>query len=246
MAEWKAMIYNMHHGKAADGTSNLERIAGVIRESGADIVGFNEVDRFFSRRSGFADQFEWLRERLDMNGVFGPALTRKKGNYTGEYGNALFSRFPIRSHANHGLRSRRLRISEPRSLLEADIELPSGLPLKVFLTHLSVIPVLRRIQAGLVAERIGAAERPAILLGDLNLIPHSAAWRRLSGVLDDAAQRSLGISLNTFPSIFPATQKDYIFVHPEVRVRDIDVFLHDRHASDHLPLLATLAFEPLY
>lgn len=47
------MSYNIHHGVGLDNQLSLERIAGVIRDAGADIVGLQEVDRFYGERSGF-------------------------------------------------------------------------------------------------------------------------------------------------------------------------------------------------
>jgi endonuclease/exonuclease/phosphatase family metal-dependent hydrolase len=46
------MSFNIHHGQGTDGVLDLERIARVIRASGADIVGLQEVDRHFGGRGG--------------------------------------------------------------------------------------------------------------------------------------------------------------------------------------------------
>ncbi|KIL34401.1 hypothetical protein SD71_20500 [Cohnella kolymensis] len=241
MTELKIMIYNMHHGKGMDGQPNLERIAKLVKEIDPDIIGFNEVDRFFHKRSGFKDQFSWFCGELGLNCAFGAAITRKKGDTIREYGNALFSRFPIVSHTNHGLRARRLTISEPRSVLEAGIDLGGKQLLKVFLSHLSFIPILRRIQTELVVQRLEAESGPSVLMGDFNMIPGSGSWNKITRVLNDVTHQLHGRPLSTFPSVHPVTQKDYIFTSPQIVIRNAETIDRDRRASDHLPLLTKVS-----
>ena len=40
----KVMSYNIHHGEGTDRRLDLERIAAVIADSGADIVALHELD----------------------------------------------------------------------------------------------------------------------------------------------------------------------------------------------------------
>ena len=54
------MTFNIHHGKGVDKQANLSRIAEVIDICNADIIGLNEVDRHFSKRSLYEDQAGWL------------------------------------------------------------------------------------------------------------------------------------------------------------------------------------------
>ena len=238
--EVKVMIYNIHHGQGRNGRSNLERVAEVVRACGADIVGFNEVDRFFGRRSGFVDQYAWLADRLGMHGAFGASITRRKGAVVREYGNAVLSRFPIVSHRNHGYRARGLIVSEPRAVLEADVELGLSRPLKLFVTHLSFIPVLQRIQIELMAARFGKAPAPAVLMGDMNMRPGQVSWRKLARLAQDAGRDNDGQPLPTFPSTSPVTQKDYIFATREIRVIASGTDASAPDVSDHLPLWAVL------
>ena len=49
------MTYNIHHGKGIDKVVDLKRIADVITQSGAEIIGLNEVDIHFSNRSHFVN-----------------------------------------------------------------------------------------------------------------------------------------------------------------------------------------------
>jgi endonuclease/exonuclease/phosphatase family metal-dependent hydrolase len=226
-----------------DGRPNLDRILRLIRETGPDFIGFNEVDRFFSKRSGFVDQFGWFCGQLKMNCAFGASITRKKGSMVREYGNALFSRFPLLTYQSHGLRSRGLAISEPRALLEAKVELGPGRILNLCLTHLSVIPVLRRIQADLIVNRLLPERSSTLLMGDFNMVPGSRSWNKFASILQDSAVCFPTGPLLTFPSVLPVTQKDYMFTGPSIVVRSIEIPVSDRMASDHLPILATMGWE---
>ena len=49
----KVMSYNIHHAVGQDGILDLERIAKVIEDSGAEIIGLQEVDNHWSERSQF-------------------------------------------------------------------------------------------------------------------------------------------------------------------------------------------------
>ena len=51
-ATLRVMTWNIRHGEGLDGRVDLERIAAVIRASGADLVGLQEVDRGVRRTGG--------------------------------------------------------------------------------------------------------------------------------------------------------------------------------------------------
>ncbi|MBL4641696.1 MAG: hypothetical protein JKX86_07725 [Verrucomicrobiales bacterium] len=66
----RVMTYNIHHAEGLDGKVDLERIANVIRQSNADIVALQEVDKN-TRRTGGIDMPADLARRTGMNIVFG-------------------------------------------------------------------------------------------------------------------------------------------------------------------------------
>ncbi len=70
------LSYNIHHGVGGDGRLDLDRIAAVIRDSGADVAALQEVDRHWSARSGLADQAKELARRLRMHHAYGANLDR--------------------------------------------------------------------------------------------------------------------------------------------------------------------------
>src|SRR5690606_1310461 len=102
----KVMSFNIAHGMGMDGQVDLERTAQVIEGSGATIVALQEVDRYFSDRSFYMDQVEWLSERLGMYAAFGANLNQAPDNPerpNRQYGNATLSTYPIKYAENHFL-----------------------------------------------------------------------------------------------------------------------------------------------
>lgn len=73
------MSYNIHHGVGIDGQLSLQRIADVIRDSGAEIVGLQEVDRHYGERSDFKDQAKELADLLGYHYAYGANLDLEPG-----------------------------------------------------------------------------------------------------------------------------------------------------------------------
>jgi len=94
----RVMSYNIRWGLGTDGRYRLDRIAAVIREAGADLVGLQEIERG-SPRSRFLDQPARLARMLGMEVAFGANL--RLGSWC--FGNALLSRWPIRGWRNVSL-----------------------------------------------------------------------------------------------------------------------------------------------
>ena len=58
----KVASYNIHKCRGVDGVTRPDRIIGVIRELGADVIALQEVDRRFGRRGGLLDPSAIERE----------------------------------------------------------------------------------------------------------------------------------------------------------------------------------------
>lgn len=238
----RVVTFNIHHGKGTDGRLKLERTADLLEGLEADIIGLNEIDRYFSKRSRYMDQVAYLAERLRMNYAFGPAVTfrAKEASMLRQYGSAILTRYPIVFSQNHAYD--RSGIWEGRALLETGIQL-SGRQIRVFVTHLSLNPLSQKKQIEGILERIsGTGSEPVIALGDWNMKPGSKSWQAITAHLNDVC-RILGLSRKacaTFPSYRPGFQLDYIFVSRHFHavaagpVRDVSF------ASDHLPMSAEL------
>lgn len=237
----KVMTFNMHHGRGMDGKLNLERIAEMIEDNGPELVGLNEVDRCFSRRSDYVDQAGWLAERLGMNHVFGATLNLrwKKGALERQYGNALLSRYPIVSADNIPM-DFYVTIIEGRAFLETEI-LVHDLPVKVCVTHLSLSPFLHRKQTEFIQSRIASSRQPMIVMGDMNMRPGTRKWRQMTGQITDVCFSAGKSPCCTFPSFRPIVQLDYVFASSTIGIDAVEAVRTTPFASDHLPLLATLS-----
>ena len=235
------MTYNIHHGKGIDNQVNLHRIAEVIEKSDADIIGLNEVDKHFSKRSNYEDQISWLAKQLNMYEAFSPSLSLKsKHSPTArQYGNALLSRFPIvikRSYPFNFISG----LIEGRSLLEATIQTNKQL-LQIYVTHLSLNPFLHRKQTDFIVNQLHKDSHPAIVMGDWNMKPGSRGWRKIARETQDAwhiAGKGRGY---TYPSLRPRIRLDYIFASRNFQIVEAEVLTQMPKGSDHFPLKATLS-----
>ena len=142
-----------------------------------------------------------------------------------------------------------------RTALFALVDGPFG-PIPFFTTQLSSTvggsglrcEQVRRL-AQFVAEETGGGGT-AVLTGDLNAEPDSAAYQLLTEALKDTRQASetghFGPdgTFGTFtPHDQPAPRIDYIFVSTGIRVMREGTLAHHwngRHASDHWPVMAEL------
>src|ERR1044071_2817339 len=86
----RVATYNVHGCVGMDGQRSERRIAEVIANMSADIVGLQELD-LGRARSAHADQAALIAEKLGWKYHFHPAM--RSGDE--QYGNAIVSRFPI-------------------------------------------------------------------------------------------------------------------------------------------------------
>lgn len=205
--------YNIQYGKGQDGLYDLERIAREVEA--ADVIAMQEVTSGFAR-SDFVDQAAWFAARLNRHMVYGAtydvdaSFTDAAGqvvNRRRRFGNAVFSRFPIRS-----TRTLPLPFLPPadqqdvqRCAVEAVIDLPGG-PIRIYSIHLSHltpgtrIPQIEALKAMVTsAPRDGMAwangrdddwtegwaepvpPEPCLLFGDFNLRPDGPEYPMLVG-----------------------------------------------------------------
>jgi endonuclease/exonuclease/phosphatase family metal-dependent hydrolase len=224
-ATLRVLTYNLHHCQGMDGKVDVERIAAVIRSVKPDIVALQEVDRNVSR-SGRTDQAAELGRLTGMEAIFGRAIDLD----TGQYGNAVLTRLPVRASATYPLPG-----AEPRVLLEVEFE-----GFRFFSTHLDVgRDEGRRLES--VAEINRRAKGPSILAGDLNAALGSGPLQALAAEWKLAGE---GQSLPTFPSRSPTRQIDFILFRPAAGWRVVEVrVIEEPVASDHAPLFAVLERE---
>jgi endonuclease/exonuclease/phosphatase family metal-dependent hydrolase len=224
----KVISYNIHHGANAQEELTLAQIGDYIKNSGADLVGLQEVDSL-CRRSGSQDQMKLLADMTGMNYAF----YRHFAYDGGAYGLGILSRFPILEQKNDRITS--IKNGKKESLAQLSVRVAIGGKEILFSTvHLALDQGTRLIQAREVLEHL-SIEIPVILTGDFNALPDTEEIQlihRRYPMQDSSLQP-------TFPHHQPIKKIDYIFADPRIGrgltvVRVPVEILH----SDHLPLEA--------
>jgi endonuclease/exonuclease/phosphatase family metal-dependent hydrolase len=222
--------YNVHRCIGTDGGRDLVRIARVIHELAADVIALQEVEggpdpgatreplAFLARATGF---------------VAVPGAVRS--DHRGDYGNALLTRFPVRS-----ARSLDLSVAgrEPRGAIDVTVDLDDGRA-RIIATHLGLRGRERRVQIErLLLAASSLVDGPPILIGDFN------EWRRRSSLVRSLGARFGGFAAPaTFPSWRPILALDRIWVGTPWVLHAVIAHRSPlaRVASDHLPLVAALS-----
>ena len=223
----RVAAYNIHRAVGADRRRDPARIAAVIRELDADVVGLQEVD-WHDGPDGADSPYEYLAHLPGYEAVAGPNLR----DHRGHYGNMLLTRRPIG-------RVRLLDLSEPgrepRGAIDADVVAQDGMLLRVVVTHLGLgLGERRRQAARLCAETADRPEQPTLFIGDFNdWLPGSPTLRPLLEGCEATARPA------SFPAFLPVLALDRILARalpaaPRVR-RHASALA--RRASDHLPLV---------
>ena len=214
--------YNIHKAEGMDRRVDLSRIALVLKEIDADLVGVQEVYR---------PQAEALAGSLGMRMVMG--ATRIHAGLP--YGNAVFTRLAIQASYTFDL-TRPTR--QPRGGMRLDL-LVAGRMLHLFNVHfgLKIRERVEQVEA-LVREQILNVELvgPRVLMGDLN------EW--FPGPVGRALRRELhGPRIRrTHPSPLPLFPLDRIYWDRDLQAVGFHVHRSRlaRVASDHLPVVARL------
>ncbi len=232
------LSFNIHHAQGTDDVLDLARVAGVIRDSGADVVGLQEVDRHYSARSEWADQAAELARMLGYHVVFGANIDRDPpaaGSPRIQYGTAILSRYPITAWDNtHLFRSPN---QEQRGLLHAVLDV-RGVAVHVYDTHLAASSQVDRLeQTRQITELIGDTT-PAVLVGDLNALPEAPEIATLNAAFTDTWPVSGKGAGATYPAEAPDRRIDYIYASRSVQPLVTRVLDGAPVASDHLPLMS--------
>jgi endonuclease/exonuclease/phosphatase family metal-dependent hydrolase len=232
--------FNIHHGRGTDGRLDLARIARVIRASGADVAGLQEVDRHFAGRSDWADQAAGLAALLDCHVAYGANIDLDPpapGKPRPQFGNAVLSRYPIARWENTHLFGS--PGEEQRGLLHAEVDM-AGVPLHVYVTHLAVSSPADRIEQARQIVRMAGRSDPAVLLGDFNARPQTPEIDILGAALTDAwAAPPAGGRPGPHPDA-PEARIDYVFTSRRLTATWTRFSTDDPAASDHLPVVSRL------
>lgn len=229
----RILTFNIKHGATMNGDFDLDVIAKVIQDARPDFVALQEVD-VKTRRARGIDLAAALADRTGMAAAFGKAMDYSGG----QYGNAILSRHGIEASESVALPF--TPENEPRAAIAADIALPGGQSIRFISTHLEVASENARLaQARAINERFGRDKTPAILAGDFNAQPGSAAMAELAKSWTIACGDN---PAPTFPSSNPDIKIDYVLFRPAGRwtVQETRV-IQDKVASDHCAYLVVLS-----
>jgi endonuclease/exonuclease/phosphatase family metal-dependent hydrolase len=258
----KLITFNMAHGRGLglhQGLrrnrkilDNLDKIATLLRDSGADVIALQEVDTN-AIWTGKHNQVEYLQNALGY--PYSVAGTNNLGprSIPLQYGNALISRFPILFDQNIRFADRDRRLGGKGCLY---VELDAGgrkIPiLNLHLDHKSRRERLVQIEKIIHFVQHRRSETSVdhfcspVLCGDFNSrnVPLDAT-HKLHTWLNESVDFENYILLpskeRTFPSHWPQRTIDFIFLPEQFRSPNCRVLRG--YWSDHLPVLAE--FEPV-
>lgn len=222
----RVAAYNIHRAVGSDRRRDPRRIARVIEELDADVVGLQEVD-WQHEWDEAESPLEMLTHLPGYAAVPGPNLR----DHRGHYGNLLLTRLPLGGIRRIDLAERG---REPRGAIDADLVTRGG-KLRVIVTHLGLGLGERRRQAVRLARALDQQPgAPTVLMGDFNeWMPGSPTLRPF---LRQAADTRPPAS---FPSWLPVLALDRVlayWVGAPLHCRRHGSALA-RRASDHLPVV---------
>jgi endonuclease/exonuclease/phosphatase family metal-dependent hydrolase len=243
MERLRVVTYNVHKCRGLDNRVRPARIAEVIQETEADVIGLQEV---ISVEAGAPDEHQarFIAERLGFYYTIGE--NRRLNN--GAYGNVLLSRFPFEHVHNYDIS---WRSREPRGCLRADIALNNGsILLHIFNVHLGTAFIERRYQGKRLCSvdilNNSGVKGPRIVMGDFNEWTRGLTSRLLSAHLESVDLMRYLRHKKTYPGIFPILHLDHVYYDPSLQL--VNFILHRSRtaliASDHLPLIADFILAP--
>lgn len=216
-----------------------------------DILCVQEYDRSLSlepaalcRKEGLIHQFRLKGEEL---GIFSRypivnATSRMFNNVYGyQYADILIEGKTIRVYNVH-LQSNAItgiaaRVAETGSLREKR----TWRDIRGMLGRYRRAARVREEQAAEIAEQLRTSPYPVLLCGDLNDVPQSFVYNRISATLQDAFQEAgLGLGI-TYAGPIPGLRIDVILTDPSLEVQRCQI--GETEFSDHRPIMAIIGLK---
>jgi endonuclease/exonuclease/phosphatase family metal-dependent hydrolase len=225
----RVLTYNIRQGFDAVGVPAMQRIAGEIERTNADVIALQEVGRGWTFVGG-ADIVAYLKSRFpDYEMHFIPVNGQL-------WGTALLSRLPIREPDGRAFESvaGAFRYGYAAGTMRVD-----GEDVRVVSVHMTAGldvdgPDARTDEVEQLLRSVGSAPN-AIIAGDLNAHPDEAPVQRIvaAGYLDAGALVGLA-DIETWPARAPDERIDYVFARGRLEADRGDI--RRTTASDHLPV----------
>lgn len=211
--------------------------AGVLRAVRAvnpAILGMNEVDEGLPR-SGMLRTTAYFGKLLGTESRFSCAY-RFDG---GEYGNALFSTYPILSHETVEIPTINPK-SEPRAILHDTLSV-GGKTIHVCVLHMGLSKPERESAIRTLRELLASVRDPVIVMGDFYLTPDDETLLPLREILHNTGD-ALPAGSVSYPGQdhLPEEKRviDYIFVSKQFTTCSVEI--PRIGCSDHSPYTAVL------
>lgn len=247
--EFNVMSFNIHSGIGMDGTYDMSRIAQVIEESEADVIGLQEIDVHWGERSNFENGVQLLAEALHMDAFFAPIYDLppiRQGDPNRQFGVAILSKFPIIKAANWAM----TRLSTQQDNLApqpmpgvADVLIQvHGTLVNVYSAHLDFRSdaALRSQQVQELLTLMHENNYAKILCSDCNAVPSAPELSPLfSNYNHTWAKVYTGTEPGyTFPADAPVRTIDYIFCSRTFVTKSSQIIATE--VSDHRPVITRL------
>lgn len=235
-ASIKVLSYNIHHcnppSKAKVGLIDVEGIARVIRESGADLVALQEVDVNTERSGKGINQAKELGRLTGMHYFF----VKNIDHQGGDYGVAVLSKFPIIDSLGLKLPMKEGIGGEPRGVAAVVVEPEKGKKILFASTHFDLKEPTRVLQAAEINRVFKKRKEIVIVAGDFNALPDSEVIKTLDKQFVRSCTESCGF---TIPEVKPNRTIDFIMSRKKDKLRTIShKVISEPYASDHLPVFA--------
>jgi endonuclease/exonuclease/phosphatase family metal-dependent hydrolase len=230
------VTYNVHECVGTDGRRDPERVAQLIHDLKADVVGLQEVD-FSPVGEKKSYQLNCLAAATGLRPIAGPTMQRLDT----EFGNALLTRPEVATLQLHDVS---FPSRQPRGVIDAVLAY-EGKTIRILVTHLGLHARERRGQVQRLLKILNHNQESdyTILMGDINeWRPQGFAIRMFD------ARLGKGISSSrTFPSSYPIFPLDRIWISPRAALVEKTIPHHGlaRVASDHLPIRAVIDLDKL-
>jgi endonuclease/exonuclease/phosphatase family metal-dependent hydrolase len=215
------MTWNVHKGIGMDNKYDLDRIASIIKDQQAAIVGLQEIEEEMA-----AD----IADELNMEYFFG-------SDFDDDEGNTLLSKYPIEKVENIYLAP-----DHERSLIKAEITINSE-KWYVFITHLSLRDQEDNyLQIDYILSKVlKSYSSHVVFVGDFNFGPNSDQYNRIMNN-EDIKLKDTYSNLNedsglTFRTNFLFRRIDYIFCSLDLKPTTSEVIYN--YASDHCAVITT-------